>query len=203
MRPASSSARIIFLMSTIRWPSKNMCSVRQRPIPSAPNSRALAASLGVSALVRTLSVAELVGPAPSGLGEVAATSRASTVGTLPIMTSPVVPLIVRKSPALTVWPLIVIVPAFSSIRSASQPTTQGLPQPRATTAAWLALPPVAVRMPLARCMPGDVLGAGLLADQEDRARRGAPRRARRRPRPRGRPCRRRRRGWRRSPGRPA
>ena len=33
----------------------NMCSVRQRPIPSAPNSRAFAASSGVSALARTRS----------------------------------------------------------------------------------------------------------------------------------------------------
>ncbi len=41
---------------------------------------------------------------------------------------------------------------------ASQPTTQGFPQPRATTAAWLALPPVAVRMPLARCMPATSSG---------------------------------------------
>src|SRR3979409_1015596 len=31
---------------------KNMCSVRQRPMPWAPNSRALRASCGVSALVR-------------------------------------------------------------------------------------------------------------------------------------------------------
>ena len=31
----------------------NMCSVRQRPMPSAPNSRALAASSGVSAFART------------------------------------------------------------------------------------------------------------------------------------------------------
>ena len=31
----------------------NMCSVRQRPMPSAPNSRARRASSGVSALVRT------------------------------------------------------------------------------------------------------------------------------------------------------
>ena len=58
-RPASSSARIIFRMATIRWSSKNMCSVRHRPIPSAPNERALTASSGVSALVRTLSVRTL------------------------------------------------------------------------------------------------------------------------------------------------
>ena len=34
------SARIISRIAWIRSPSKNMCSVRQRPIPSAPNSRA-------------------------------------------------------------------------------------------------------------------------------------------------------------------
>jgi hypothetical protein len=35
---------------------KNMCSVRHSPMPSAPNSRALRASSGVSALARTRSV---------------------------------------------------------------------------------------------------------------------------------------------------
>ena len=35
--------------------SKNMCSVRHRPIPSAPSSLAFFASVGVSALVRTFS----------------------------------------------------------------------------------------------------------------------------------------------------
>ena len=65
---------------------------------------------------------------------------------------------VRNSPFLKVWPAMVIVPAFSSIFIASQPTTQGLPQPRATTAAWLALPPVEVRIPLARCMPATSSG---------------------------------------------
>ena len=58
-RPASSSARIILRMATMRWSPKNMCSVRHSPIPSAPNSRALAESLGVSALVRTLRVRTL------------------------------------------------------------------------------------------------------------------------------------------------
>ena len=32
-----------------------MCSVRQRPMPSAPNSKACLASFGVSALARTFS----------------------------------------------------------------------------------------------------------------------------------------------------
>ena len=38
----------------MRSASKNMCSVRQSPMPSAPSSRAFLASRGVSALVRTL-----------------------------------------------------------------------------------------------------------------------------------------------------
>ena len=54
------------------------------------------------------------------------------------------------------------------MRTASAPTTAGLPQPRATTAAWLTSPPRAVRMPSAASMPCDVLGRGLAADQDDR-----------------------------------
>ena len=42
---------------------------------------------------------------------------------------------------------------WSPIRSASAPTTAGLPQPRATTAAWLTRPPRAVRIPSAASMP--------------------------------------------------
>ena len=43
----------------MRSPSKNMCSVRQRPMPSAPNAMALALWSGGSALVRTPSVRAL------------------------------------------------------------------------------------------------------------------------------------------------
>ena len=46
-RPGSSRA------PTRRLASKNMCSVRQSPIPSAPKRRAASASAGVSALART------------------------------------------------------------------------------------------------------------------------------------------------------
>ena len=46
---------IISCTSGRRSSPKNMCSVRQSPIPSAPNSRAFAASSGVSALALTLS----------------------------------------------------------------------------------------------------------------------------------------------------
>ena len=49
-------ARIICRIFGILSGSKNICSVLQRPIPSAPYFTALAASAGVSALVRTLSL---------------------------------------------------------------------------------------------------------------------------------------------------
>ena len=44
---------IIARTSGSRSSAMNMCSVRQRPMPSAPNSRAFAASSGVSAFART------------------------------------------------------------------------------------------------------------------------------------------------------
>ena len=49
----SSRARIMACMCGMRSSAKNMCSVRHRPMPSAPNSRATLASRGMSALART------------------------------------------------------------------------------------------------------------------------------------------------------
>ena len=49
------AAMIISCTTGSRSCAMNMCSVRQRPMPSAPNSRALAASSGVSAFARTRS----------------------------------------------------------------------------------------------------------------------------------------------------
>ena len=49
------AARIISCTTGSRSGAMNMCSVRQRPMPSAPNSRAFAASSGVSAFARTRS----------------------------------------------------------------------------------------------------------------------------------------------------
>ena len=40
-------------MASMRLPSKNMCSVRVRPMPTAPNAMAFCVCSGVSALVRT------------------------------------------------------------------------------------------------------------------------------------------------------
>src|SRR5207248_2156195 len=39
------------------------------------------------------------------------------------------------------------------MRRSPAPETQGRPMPRATTAAWLVMPPRVVRMPFAACMP--------------------------------------------------
>ena len=99
-RPASSSARIISRTATMRSASKNMCSVRHRPMPSAPNLRATSESCGVSALVRTasrrLSSAQLI--TVSNAGE----KLGSTVGTWPSMTWPEDPSREIQSPFLTV-----------------------------------------------------------------------------------------------------
>ena len=53
----------------------------------------------------------------------------------------------------------------SRCTSFSQPTMQHLPQPRATTAAWLVLPPVAVSIALRHGHAAHVFGAGFAADQ--------------------------------------
>ena len=56
-----------------------------------------------------------------------------------------------KSPSLTVTPFDV--KDLPLIFTDSAPTTAGVPQPRATTAAWLTRPPRAVRMPSATIIP--------------------------------------------------
>jgi hypothetical protein len=73
----------------IRSASKNMCSVRHRPIPSAPNSRARLLSAGESALVRTPAYGTCR-PTPSAWRS---RPTASALGFRPIraITSPVVP----------------------------------------------------------------------------------------------------------------
>ena len=89
------SERIISRIAIMRSPSKNMCSVRHSPMPSAPKSRARWASLGVSALVRTPRVRYLsaqritLAKSPESSG--------SRVGIEPAITSPVDPSIEIRS----------------------------------------------------------------------------------------------------------
>ena len=59
--------------------------------------------------------------------------------------------IVSPSPSFVPFTLSVF--AWRSMSSAAAPDTHGLPIPRATSAAWLALPPSAVRIPRAAWKP--------------------------------------------------
>ena len=91
----------------------NMCSVRQRPMPSAPNSRALAASSGVSAFARTRS--RRSSSAQSRIVPKFSSIAGGTRRTGPMMTRPVPPSIVITSPTLSTCSPIVTVPACASI----------------------------------------------------------------------------------------
>ncbi len=75
------------------------------------------------------------------------------VGTAASITSPVEPSIETGSPSRTTLPATFIVLALALMSSAPQPTTEGLPIWRPTTAACDVMPPVAVRMPWATDMP--------------------------------------------------
>ena len=103
-------------------------------MPTAPNSRALTASAGVSALARTVVVARSWAQprsfrnSPESLG--------STSGWAPTITSPVAPLSVITCPSRTTARPARKRRFSSSTTTSPAPTTQHLPQPRATTAAW-------------------------------------------------------------------
>ena len=128
-------------------------------MPWAPNSRARSASAGVSALVRTSMVRYLsdhfitVAKSLESLGVCVAIS--------PTITSPVEPSIDSMSLWVNVLPPTLILRALASIRISPAPATQQRPQPRATTAAWLVMPPVLVRIPAAECMPS--MSSGLVS----------------------------------------
>ena len=150
-RPASSSARIISRTAMIRSASKNICSVRQRPTPSAPKSRATCTSCGVSALARTVIRRTLsahpikVAKSPDNTGW--------RVATAPRNTFPSAPSTVMRSPFLTTRPPTENCSAPESIFRSPAPQTQGRPMPRATTAACDVIPPRAVTIADAACMP--------------------------------------------------
>ena len=129
----------------------NMCSLRQRPMPSAPNSRARVASSGVSAFARTPS--RRISSAHVTTCWKSSFTCGGTSGSAPANTSPVEPSSVITSPSANVWPPISTVRASTSMRIDSAPATQGLPMPRATTAAWLVMPPCAVSTPWAAITP--------------------------------------------------
>ncbi len=77
----------------------------------------------------------------------------SSSGTSSAVTCPAEPSIAIRSPSQSVVSPTLTVLALRSISSDAAPDTHGLPIPRATSAAWEALPPSAVRMPLAAWKP--------------------------------------------------
>ena len=68
------------------------------------------------------------------------------------MIAPAEPSTVMESPSRSSTSPSRATPAAASIAKASTPTTAGMPHPRAITAAWLAMPPVAVMMAAAADM---------------------------------------------------
>ncbi len=124
-------AKIILRIIGSRCSSRNICSVRHSPIPSAPLSRATLASVAVSALARMassrISSAHWSKTSISGIGST------WVVCIAPRITSPEVPSIESVSPTSIRSPLMMMWSSASSMFSA--PQTAGLPQPRATTAA--------------------------------------------------------------------
>ena len=123
---------------------KNMCSVRTSPTPSAPLARAAVASSGESALASTPS-AFLSSAQPSTRarfpedaegGSPRRTRLRITNPASPSMdtTSPSLISSVEETPSAPTTSNVARL-ASSSTDIVSHPTTQGLPQPRATTAA--------------------------------------------------------------------
>ena len=80
-------------------------------------------------------------------------SSAATSGSAPSISVPAAPSIVMMSPSRTTMSPTVSVRAASSICALSTPATQGLPMPRATTAACEVMPPCAVTTPWAWIRP--------------------------------------------------
>ena len=80
-----------------RSAAMNMCSVRHRPMPSAPCSSAFSASAGVSALARTPS--RRISSAHASTRSKRALRPGSTSGTSSRVTMPVLPSIAIRSPA--------------------------------------------------------------------------------------------------------
>ena len=168
-RSSSVSARISPSTSDRRSP-RNMCSVRHSPMPCAPNRRARAESSPVSALARTS-----IRRAPSAHLHQPVHRLDQLVGVRGLGVQLALEVLDHRrgdhrhlaeehlaggavdgdhgALRCTEPSLSVKCRALVSTSIASAPQTQVLPMPRATTAAWLVLPPRLVRMPWAAIMP--------------------------------------------------
>ena len=151
-RSSEFSAKIISRMTVKRSASKNICSLRQRPIPSARKFLAVCASRGVSALARI----PMSRKSSAQLNRVVTvlSKPASTVSTRPTKISPKVPSTVITSPPRKIcWFRPITMFFCASMLISEAPTTQGKPRPRPITAAWLVTPPRSVRTATEECIP--------------------------------------------------
>jgi len=145
----SAIALTLFSTSFFFW--INIRSVRHRPMPCAPRSRARCVSRVASALALAPSVA--TSSARDSSVAMSRENSTSTVGTSPKQTAPLAPPLVITCPSLcTAGPTWAVL-LCTSTTMLSAPETQGLPMPRATTAACEILPPRKVRMPCAAKKP--------------------------------------------------
>mmetsp|Transcript_5374 Transcript_5374/g.12297 ORF Transcript_5374/g.12297 Transcript_5374/m.12297 type:complete len:251 (+) Transcript_5374:602-1354(+) len=134
-----------------------MCSVRNSPMPTAPNPRAFAASEGESALVCTCRRA-CSSQNPRKVVSASDPMAEASMGNAPRYTTPLVPLRVSASPSRTTMSPTRSSFLRASTSMASAPTMQHLPQPRATSAACEVMPPRAVRIASAARMPATSSG---------------------------------------------
>ena len=151
-RSSEECAKIISRITPKRSPSKNICSVRHRPMPWARKFRAVCASAGVSAFART-PMSRYSSAHFSNVWNALSSAGSSSVA-VPARTSPDEPSTVITSPSANSRPSgAIITRRFLSITRSEAPTTQGRPRPRPITAAWLVIPPRTVRTALAACIP--------------------------------------------------
>ena len=159
---AASAARMNRCTIGRRSP-RNMCSVRHRPMPSAPNSPRDHRVLGQVGVGAHLEHAGSLSAQPSTVSNTAGRLSGVNSGTAPITTSPVVPLIEITSPSRTVDAVHGEAAAGDVDVELVRAAHRGLAPCRAPPrAAWLTSPPRDVRMPSAAIMPwmssGDVSG---------------------------------------------
>jgi len=124
-----------------------MCSVRQSPMPAAPNARATSASRGVSALARTLRSASPSAQPKSvrkADGKLRLNDRHASGINLPGRAVEGHHVSYAKYLSL---PGLEPGAAPRRMRSPAAPTTHGSPMVRGNDGRWLVMPPVVVRIP--------------------------------------------------------
>ena len=181
-RPRSSSARIISRMATMRsLLEEHVLGAAQADAFGAEAAAPSRASVGRLGIGAHLHAAHGVGPFHQRR-ELAGQLRLAASRPRPSSTWPVEPSMVMMSPFLKVLAAGDEGARLGSRRGcAPAPETQGLPMPRATTAAWLGHAAARGQDAFGGMHAVDVLGAGLDAHQDDACGR-PPSAPRRRPR---------------------